>query len=328
MKFYIFLLVVYCLAACSQPIQQPCSNPKDLSNWDSCHQVTYVYDEFTIHEVADSALFYRNNRILAENIMTRERIYDEDSIPVLEIGGKVTYMPTNMIQYAYGLLDEHYAPTKDSLILAQVERIANKLLDAALAIDSCILIPYTYTNVLHSGDSEDTLLAPWYSAMAQGQMLSLTVWLYELTQKEEYLRASTKLFNSFKRIKGNGAQPWISCIDKNNHIWYEEYPVDLPAFTLNGKIFAIFGLYDYYRITKKEEAAEWLKAGLTTIKANIHKYRVKGHYSLYCLKHHSCQIYPYHAVHIEQLEMLYQLTKDEAFLNAAQAFRQDTPKRN
>ena len=48
--------------------------------------------------------------------------------------------------------------------------------------------------------------------------------------------------------------PWISGIDGDNYLWLEEYPdSDQPNKTLNGKIFAIYGLYDFYQLTGNQD---------------------------------------------------------------------------
>lgn len=318
----LFFLLVCC--ACNRPSPKLCETNIDETVWDPCNQMTFDYDPFTIYELVDSDLFYRGYKLVAKDVLTRERIFDADSIPLKSVHDKIILQPVEVIQYCYTILDELVYPAKDTTHLLYVEHLTKRLLDSATYLDSSILIPYNFDFPLH-GHKSDLMEAPWYSAMAQGQMLSLVVRLYELTGKTYYLDVSRKVFNSYKRIKGKGARPWISCIDNNKNIWYEEYPRDFPAFTLNGKIFSILGLYDYYRITKDKEVAVWLKGGLTTIKNNIYRFRVEGDCSLYCLKHHECGIKEYHALHIEQLNVLYEITQDELFAQAAQDFEADTP---
>lgn len=328
MKFYyiflfLFLSVGWCACDRTAPVKV-CHTPPQLVDWDSCNQVTFNTEQFDIYDLPDSVLFYKKYKLVAQDVLERERSFDKDSIPVKTVHGKVVSIPTAILQYLYALLDERVYGAQDTNALHYIEYVADRLLVSATSVDSSLLIPYTHDFPMH-GNRKEVMKAPWYSAMAQGQMLSLMVRLYEYTGKEKYLEYSKKLFNAFKRIKGHGAQPWISCIDKNNNIWYEEYPSDLPAFTLNGKIFAILGLYDYYRVTKDAEVKHWLNAGLTTIKKNMHRFRVEGERSLYCLKHYRCQIKAYHPLHAEQLDVLYEITGESSFAKMARAFKRDTP---
>ena len=126
-------------------------------------------------------------------------------------------------------------------------------------------------------------------------------------------------------LKGNTDDIWVSCVDSNGNLWLEEYPRDLPALTLNGKNFAIFGVYDYYRVTKNTIALKVLRAAITTIKTNIYKYRNENDLSWYCQKHR-IKDSGYHLVHIEQLETLYKITDDTLFLKMSKKFKGDTPK--
>jgi hypothetical protein len=48
--------------------------------------------------------------------------------------------------------------------------------------------------------------------------------------------------------------------------------VSPPAHILNGFIFALFGLYDYYRVTQDEHALELFNAGIETLRSKLHLY--------------------------------------------------------
>lgn len=74
-------------------------------------------------------------------------------------------------------------------------------------------------------------------------------------------------------------------IDATGHLWFEEYPMEAPTKVLNGFIFTIFGIYDYYQVTHQTEAKDLLQGGLTTVKDYVAPYRLPENYSRYCLKH-------------------------------------------
>lgn len=323
-RIYPYALLV-CLFSCVNNNPTIDFGDFDPETWDTCNNTEFKTGDFTIDSLDYLELPYTNSKILADDILTRERIFDEDSIPMILFAKKKIYFPTNMIQYCYGVFDQLVVTQKDTSSLFYVEKIAKKLLDMAMEVDTSLLIPYNFNFPLHGIQSGEVMIAPWYSAMAQGQALTLFSRLYNFTNKPEYLMVCRKLFNSFLKIKGNNDKPWISCVDKNGNLWFEEYPADLPGFTLNGKIFAIFGLYDYYQVTKDQEVEKILKAGIATIKANIHRFRSVGEPSFYCLKHKYCNVQysDYHKIHIEQLNMLYEMTKDVFFLDMAKRFKDD-----
>ena len=122
----------------------------------------------------------------------------------------------------------------------------------SLAIDSTLLFPYSYNYDFYD---RDRMVAPWYSGMAQGKVLSLFSRLYELTSNKDFLIIADKIYGSFYRLKATHSD-WVSCIDQDGNLWIEEYPHIQPSHVLNGMVFAIFGIYDYYIINKTED---WLK---------------------------------------------------------------------
>jgi len=165
--------------------------------------------------------------------------------------------------------------------------------------------------------------APWYSGMAQGQILSVFARLYEITHTKKYLLICNEIFHSLTLLKGKQYSPWVMCVDQNKYLWIEEYPSEKPCFTLNGMIFGIYGVYDYYRITKNQEAKKILQASLTTVKHNLHKYRNKNEASYYC-QVDQLKIIQYHDIVVGQLFQLYKITKDPFFHQQAELFESDT----
>ncbi len=250
-----------------------------------------------------------------------KEFYDEDSIPIHDFKGQKNYHPVFLAQYGLHTMDV-YRTTRDNQYLDALVKLCHKVESIALKKDSVIYFPYEFDFPLHSNQM-DVMKAPWYSGMAQGQLLSLFCRMYEETNNEFYLNVSERIFNSFTQLRGDGHEPWVSCVTKDGDLWLEEYPVNLPNFTLNGHIFAIYGLYDYFRLTNRPEVLPYLKASILTVKNNIHLFRNEGDISSYCLKH-KVKSMSYHGVHIEQLHQLYLYTGDEYFEEMSLAFAKDT----
>ena len=245
---------------------------------------------------------------------------DSNGIQVFIYNGKTYYHPLNLAQKMEWYLDSFYQ-TSDPLYLSWVLRYYYKLMDIGTVTDKDLYFTYPFDFDLH-GYSDQTMIAPWLSGLTQGVVLKVLTRLYEFTGDKRYLEDATKVFNSFNRI-ANKDNPWISMVDENNYYWIEEYPDnDAPNFTLNGFIFCVFGLYEYYQVTKDEYSEYLLKASLTTIKHYANAFRVKGEPSYYRLKH-KVQNERYHRIHIKQFKGLYTITGDQFFADFADSLYHD-----
>src|SRR2546430_7932978 len=97
------------------------------------------------------------------------------------------------------------------------------------------------------------LKAPWYSALAQGQGISLLVRAHHTTGVSTYLRAAGLAYESFLRPTGEGG---ITFTDERGDLWFEEYVVSPPTHILNGFIWATWGVYDYLLATKNSSVQD------------------------------------------------------------------------
>ncbi len=158
----------------------------------------------------------------------------------------------------------------------------------------------------------------WPSAYAQGYGLSVLCRAFQLQQDSSFLQAAEQVLNSFDYPYQEGG---ILDIDDSGHYWYLEYPADPPAYVLNGLIFGLFGIYDYWRISGSDKALRYFKRGIETLSANLQRYD-KGYWSAYDLAYnHFCASYKYHRnFHIPQLEVLFQITAEPVFAEYHQKF--------
>lgn len=285
---------------------------------DPCMNTTWTYDEFSILPLLPGDHPY--NPTYSVPPVTTAYLFDSLGVPALKIQGVNYYHPVHMSQYAFKQLD-WFSVSGDSSYFRGAAQVIARLKKMAVSKDSCVLFPNQFDFEVHRSKHE-LMEAGWVSAMSQGQVLSLFCWMYEHTNDSNYLIWADKIYNSFYRIKGNGNSHWISCVDKNGNIWMEEYPSEIPCFTLNGKIFALIGLYDYYMMTDNQEVKKLLMAGITTIKKNVSRFQRTDQPSLYCIKHNKSYI-GYHQTHINLLRTLNKITGDPFFEDAANSFEDD-----
>ncbi|HEX7777723.1 MAG TPA: D-glucuronyl C5-epimerase family protein, partial [Vicinamibacterales bacterium] len=181
------------------------------------------------------------------------------------------------------------------------------------------------------GRVAETMRAPWYSAMAQGLALSLFVDLYERTDDDAWLEAATSTVASFRNGPEAG-QPWVIHIDGNGYLWLEEYPVDPPNasdFTLNGHLFATFGLFDYATLTGDPLTTTLFDGAVTTARRYGGSFapdgfRVQRWLSLYCLRHDVLDT-KYHGIVTDQFIAVHSVTADALFARVSDVYRADYP---
>ncbi|MBS7530769.1 AGE family epimerase/isomerase [Hazenella sp. IB182353] len=246
---------------------------------------------------------------------------DDQNVAMFKRNGKVYNHPVRLAHHTLYFINS-YQMTKNEEYIKQAERYTQRLADIAVYEDDSMFFPYDFDVKLHGIETE-RFDPSWYSAMAQGQALSAFARLYELTEDAKYLEWADKTYNSLiKMKKGTEGGIWVSRIDKNGYLWLEEYPLEDPTMVLNGKIFAIAGIYDYYQVKKNPLVKKYLTASITTTYDHVEEYRLKDDVSKYGLKHDHQSKY-YHGVHIDQLNYLYDMTKDEYFKEMAEAFFKD-----
>ncbi len=133
--------------------------------------------------------------------------------------------------------------------------------------------------------------APWYSGMAQSQAMSVLLRAWQVTDKKEYLEVAKLSLNSFEKIVDEGGV----VLKKGDLSYYEEYPTKIigskkvsksrtrtapSKHTLNGFIYTLFGLHDYYLVTKDKGAKDLFDKGIKTLIKDLESYDL-GFYSSY-----------------------------------------------
>jgi len=163
-------------------------------------------------------------------------------------------------------------------------------------------------------DYRTRLIAPWYSGLAQGQGISLLVRAWKHTGREHYLRAASDALESFFHDVSEGG---VSFSDSEGNLWFEEYIVHphAPTHILNGFIWASWGVYDYWLVTRDPRVKELFDTAIRTMRQNLPRFDT-GFWSLYEQSGTRMKMMAspfYHRLHIAQLRVLNALTGDEVF---------------
>lgn len=160
------------------------------------------------------------------------------------------------------------------------------------------------------------LVAPWYSGLAQGQGLSVLVRAFAETSDGKYESAMASVFQSLCLTINKGG---VLYIDGQDYVWIEEYLVDPPTHILNGFLWALWGVYDYFLLTRSRGAKELLDTCTRTVLTHLPNYDA-GFWSYYELTPQRIKSLAspfYHRLHIVQLHIMHRLTGYPEFLQYA-----------
>ena len=160
---------------------------------------------------------------------------------------------------------------------------------------------------------KENLINPWHSGLAQGQGLSVLCRAYKETKDSKYYNSLEKVFESFLTDVQDGG---VTFTDQSGNLWIEEYIMKKePTHILNGFIWALWGIYDYWLLTSNKDIKILFDKYSKTIKDNIDRYDI-GYWSLYELSNLNINMRAsifYHKLHIVQLTILSTMTKDKIF---------------
>jgi len=163
------------------------------------------------------------------------------------------------------------------------------------------------------------LVAPWYSGLAQGNGISMLIRAAAETGDDTFADAAHRAFQSLELPVSRGG---VLVTDARDDVWIEEYIVDPPSHILNGFIWALWGVHDYARWSRRPGASALWDACVRTIEARLDDFDT-GWWSLYEAPTTGepmlASLY-YHRLHAVQLRVLHELTGIEAFAARAARF--------
>jgi len=239
--------------------------------------------------------------------------YDSEGVPQLDYHGHIglQYNPIAIAQYGlgnYNLWRRTNEPAHKQKFLRVADWLCAHLEPNAHGV--------AVWNHHFNWEYRDTLRAPWYSALAQGQGISLLVRAYKETSDAKYLDAARQAFVSFERPIAEGG---VAFTDESGDLWFEEYLVSPPTHILNGFIWALWGLYDYWLATQDASARDLFSRGVRTLLHNLDRYDL-GFWSLYEQSGTRLPMVAsnfYHRLHIVQLRAMHRLTNEDSFARVA-----------
>jgi hypothetical protein len=136
-------------------------------------------------------------------------------------------------------------------------------------------IEWTSTTV----PSHGITTTPWISGLTQSVATSVLLRAYQYTNDQKYLAAAQQTYYWLTVPVARGG---VQSSDIGT--WLEEYPTQVQGGTsshvFNGDVWALFGVWDYYRVTKDQNALALFNANISAIKANLSWYD-RGYWNVY-----------------------------------------------
>jgi heparosan-N-sulfate-glucuronate 5-epimerase len=236
--------------------------------------------------------------------------FDSSGVPLLDYRGQIgmQYNPIAIAQYGLGnynlLKCDPNAEIRRQRFLDASHWLVSNLEQNARGV--------WVWNHKFDWEYRDTLKAPWYSGLAQGQGISLLVRAHQETEEAKYLDAAQRAFLSLLRCTEEGG---VLFTDAQGDAWIEEYLVDPPTHILNGMIWASWGVHDYFLATGDPQARQLFERVVRTLVNNLAIYDL-GFWSLYEQSGTRLKMIAspfYHRLHIVQLRILHRMTGQSAF---------------
>lgn len=247
-----------------------------------------------------------------EDKIGKIKITDDQGVILLDYKGALglQYNPNAIAQLALGYYDEILS---DKDYCKEFYTQASYFLNNGRTIKDDVLL-WEYNFPFENREYQE---APWRSALAQGQGISVCLRAYRISQNEGYLEAAKKAFNSFRYLACE--HPGGVLADSRGYSWLEEYIFNPPNHVLNGFVWALWGVRDYAIFFNDKYACKLWDTCIKTLHDNLCHYDA-GFWTSYDLAHLNGIEYPvmpasvyYQRLHCVQMEAMYRLTGENIF---------------
>jgi heparosan-N-sulfate-glucuronate 5-epimerase len=279
------------------------SGRSQLSFW---HEVPEINPRTTSERLGPYYMLFREKADYAGH-------YDTNGIPMLDYRGAIglQYNPIAIAQWGlanYNIFCETRYESRRKNALKAADWLAANLEQNSQGL--------WVWNHHFDWEYRDTLKAPWYSGLAQGQGVSLLLRTCAEAPSQNYLEAARRAFVPLtKPIREGG----VLFEDDEKNLWIEEYIVDPPTHILNGFIWALWGVFDFWLALTDSTARQVYERGVQTLFHNLVSYDT-GYWSLYELSGTRLKMLAspfYHRLHITQLRVMANLAGDRCFADFA-----------
>lgn len=263
----------------------------------------------SFHVEQNEGKYYSKNEVKGyyNDLTNKVRIGNtliENDIPYnISIHNKKIFFPGTIFQYGLGLYDL-YIETNEKKYIDQFIKIAKWTIEnqKSTGIWDCLKV---LGDKIHQNQS----------SMCQSQGISVLMRAYAYTNNDEYLLSAQKAVEIMIKTPEEGGTCYIS---EDEYI-FQEYVSNENQSVLNGWIFSIFGLYDYYLTTKDNKIKNIIDKTVITLEKKVHLYDRK-YWTSYDLVG-TIASPAYHDLHIKLLNVMYDIFEKEEFKKYADKWK-------
>lgn len=240
--------------------------------------------------------------------------YDDEGIIMLNYCGDLglQYNPNAIAQKALGYYDKYLDESDQGDKEAFLTQVNYFLKHGRAVKDGILLWEYEFPF-----EMRNDLSAPWRSALAQGQAISVLIRAHDITRDEVYAEMAHKGFEAFHYLAREHEGGVLD--DQNGFTWLEEYVVNPPNHILNGFIWALWGVRDYAIYFDDDHAQTLWEECLKTLESNLKNYDL-GFWTSYDWPQGYDKNLPvmpsslyYQRLHTVQMEAMYNLAGKEIY---------------
>ncbi|MEO8358613.1 MAG: D-glucuronyl C5-epimerase family protein [Vicinamibacteria bacterium] len=235
-----------------------------------------------------------------------DAIYDEKGVAVFDENGAPSYNPCAVSEAAL-LAYEDFLKTGNPAAKERFRRQLEWLSENATKTDIGSCFYYTYDT--------DQEVAPWGSGIAQGIAISALLRGSECFGNADYLNLARRVFLQLDAPVNQGGFRYES---PDLGLWYEED--NHAGHIVNGHIYALLGVHDFYRVTGEPLFKERFDAGIDALAQSIPRFDL-GFNTAYRLDVALPANNSYHLIHVTLFQVLASITQDLRFAAGAQRFR-------
>ena len=209
-------------------------------------------DDYQLNDAYD----YYKNYIGAGNLQEGiDFSFDENGYPLVKMNDFLYYHPVFISAYALNVYKD-YLENEDS----KKRNVFLKMADWFIDNNKNGAFEYPFEWSVGKIKLEKT----WTSSMAQGRALSVLSRAYYLTKDNKYLKAGNKILKYMVSLDKNNSNDGTAKLlydftnkydelkKYNDYIIYDTYVGNPGSYVLNGNLFALLGLYDWYRLDKND----------------------------------------------------------------------------
>lgn len=232
---------------------------------------------------------------LTEKVIKRS--FNGNKVPKSMVDtGEEIYFSIEIFQYGLGAFDL-YLLNNDKSMLEKTIACANWAIDNQQENGSWITFDYQHPE------------SP-YSAMAQGEGISLLTRAYLTTKNEDYCTALKKAKDfMLKPIDQGGTTLYVE-----NDVYF--YECTYAPLVLNGWIFSLWGIIDYCKLIEDSQTKHILEQTLSTLEQHLPDFDMQ-YWSKYDNGNRICSPF-YNKLHVEQLKVMFNLTQKEIYKKYAE----------